>query len=140
MKKLLSILAIVILMVSLSLTSCSLGTGKGDQRDKNLEHILETRLDYYSDVEYVGMSDVHVMDNNRLQAVIIFYVTDTIGNRIERNVRVTTNNDCSEVYIWEELDSKVLEDVKQKVNDKYEEKGINLDGSFIDALIELKRR
>ena len=63
-----------------------------------------------------------------------------MGKRIERNVRVTTNNDCSEVYTWEDLDSKVLEDVKQKVNDKFEEKGIDLDGSLIDALIELKRR
>lgn len=140
MKKLLTILAIVILMASLTLTSCSLGTGKGDQRDKNLEHVLMTRLDSISEIEYVGMSDVHFIDDNRLQTVIIFYVTDSIGNRIERNVRVTTNIDCSEVYTWEDLDSKVLEEVKQKVNDKFEEKDINLDGSIIDVLIKLKRR
>lgn len=86
------------------------------------------------------MSDLHVLDENRLQTVIIFYATDSIGNRIECNARVTANNDCSEVYTWEDLDSKVLEETKQKVSDKFEEKGINLDGSLIDELIKLKRR
>lgn len=140
MKKLLTSLAIVISMASLPLTSCSLGTGKGDQRNKNIEHALKTRLDSISDIEYVGMSDVHILDGNRLQTVIIFYATDSIGNKVEHNVRITANTDCSEVYSWENLETKVLEDVKQKVNDKFEEKGINLDGSIIDALIELKRR
>ena len=64
---------------------------------------------------------------------------DSIGNRIERNARVTTNDDCSEVFTWEDLDSSVLGETKQKVSDKLEEKGINLDGSLIDALIELKK-
>ena len=140
MKQLFSILAIVILMASLSLTSCSFGSGKGDPRDKNLERVLLTRLDSIPNIEYVGMSDVHVLDDNRLQTVIIFYATDSIGNRIECNARVTVNNDCSEVYTWEDLDTKVLEEVKQKVSDKFEEKGINLDGSLIDELIKVKRR
>lgn len=140
MKQLFSTLAIVILMAFLSLSSCSLVTDKGDLRDKNLEHALITRLDSITDIEYVGMSDVHILDDNRLQTVIIFYDTDSIGNRIECNARITTNNDCSEVYTWEDLDSKMLEDVKQKVSDKFDEKGINFDGSLIDELIKLKRR
>lgn len=140
MKQLFSILAIVILMASLSLKSCSFGSGKGDLRDKNLERALLTRLDSIPGLEYVGMSDLHVLDENRIQTVIIFYATDSIGNRIECNARVTANNDCSQVYTWEDLDSKMLEEVKQKVSDKFEEKGINLDGSLIDELIKLKRR
>ena len=140
MKQLFSILAIVILMASLSITSCSFGSGKGDLRDKNLEHALLTRLDSIPGLEYVGMSDVNVLDDNRLQTVIIFYATDSIGNRIECNARVTVNNDCSQIYTWEDLDSKVLEEVKQKVSDTFEEKGINLDGSLIDELIKLKRQ
>ena len=140
MKQLFSILAVVILMASISLTSCSFGSGKGDLRDKNLERALLTRLDSIPGLEYVGMSDLHVLDENRLQTVIIFYSTDSIGNRIECNAKVTANNDCSEVYTWEDLDSKMLEEVKQKVSDKFEEKGIDLDGSLIDELIKLKRR
>ncbi len=140
MKQLFSILAIVILMASLSITSCSFGSGKGDLRDKNLEHALLTRLDSIPGLEYVGMSDVNVLDDNRLQTVIIFYATDSIGNRIECNARVTANYDCSQIYTWEDLDLKVLEEVKQKVSDKFEEKGINLDGSLIDELIKLKRQ
>ena len=97
-------------------------------------------LDSVPKIEYVGMSDVYVLDDNRLRTVIIFYGTDSIGNRIERNARVTTNSDCSEIYAWEDLDSKVLEDVKQKISDKFEEKGINLDDCLIDELIKLKRR
>ena len=140
MKKLLTIPAIVIFMASITLTSCKLGNGKGNQRDKNLEHALLSRLDSISCVVYMGMSDVHNLDDNRLQTIIIFYVKDSIGNREEHNVRVTTNNDCSEIYTWEDLDTKVLEDVKQKVSDKFEKKGIDIDGSLIDALIKLKRR
>lgn len=38
------------------------------------------------------------------------------------------------------MDTHILGDVKQKVNDKMEEKGIDLDGSLIDALIELRKK
>ena len=119
---------------------CISDRGKGELRDKNLEHALLTRLDSIPGIEYVGMSDVHVLDDDRIRTVIIFYATDSIGNRIECNALVTANNDCSEIYTWEDLDSKVLEEAKQKVSDKFEEKGINLDGSLIDELIKLKRR
>lgn len=72
--------------------------------------------------------------------MVIYYVTDSLGNKSERNARVTANDDCSEIYSWENLDCQVLGDVKQKVTDKMEEKGIDLDGSLIDALIEIKRK
>lgn len=72
--------------------------------------------------------------------MIICYVTDSAGNRTEYNARVTTNDDCSEIYSWEEMDTHILGDIKQKVSDKMEEKGIDLDGSLIDALIELRKR
>lgn len=137
MKTKFSIRSIAFLMVASLLASCSMG--KGDRRDSNLEQAVLTRLDSISNVEYVGMSDVHTLYGNRLQSVVIYYVTDSIGNRIERNARVTTNDDCSEVFAWEDLDSNVLGETKQKVIDKLEEKGINLDGSLIDALIELKK-
>ena len=140
MKKLLSILAIVILMASLYLTTCSSETCKGDLRDKNLESTLKTRLDSFSGSEYVGMSDVRTLNDTTFQAIIIYYVADSASNRTEHNVRVTTNEDCSEVYTWEDLDSKMLENVKQKVSAKLEENGIDLDGSLIDTLIKLKRR
>lgn len=137
MKTKFSILSIAFLMAVSLLASCSMG--KGDRRDSNLEQAVLTRLDSIPNVEYVGMSDVHTLDGNRLRSVVIYYVTDSIGNRIERNARVTTNDDCSEVFAWEDLDSSVLGETKQKVTDKLEEKGINLDGSLIDALIELKK-
>ena len=137
MKTKFTILPIAFLTAASLLASCSMG--KGDRRNSNLEQAVLTRLDSISNVEYVGMSDVHTIDGNRLQSVVIYYVTDSIGNRIERNARVTTNDDCSEVFTWEDLDSNVLGETKQKVSDKLEEKGINLDGSLIDALIELKK-
>ncbi len=137
MKTKFSILSIAFLMAVSLLASCSMG--KGDRRDSNLEQAVLTRLDSISNVEYVGMSDVHTLDGNRLQSVVIYYVTDSIGNRIECNARVTTNDDCSEVFAWEDLDSNILGETKQMVSDKLEEKGINMDGSLIDALIELKK-
>ena len=72
--------------------------------------------------------------------MIICYITDSVGNRTEYNARVTTNDDCSEIYSWEELNTHILSDVKQKVTDTMEEKGIDMDGSLIDALIELRKR
>ena len=130
--------SIAFMMAAFILASCAMG--KGDRRNNNLEQAVLTRLDTIPNVEYVGMSDVHTLDNDSLQSVVIYYVTDSVGNRIERNSRVTTNYDCSEIFAWEDLDSTVLEDTKQMVSKKLEEKGINMDGSLIDALIELKKR
>lgn len=130
--------SIAFMMAAFILASCAMS--KGDRRNNNLEQAVLTRLDTIPNVEYVGMSDVHTLDNDSLQSVVIYYVTDSVGNRIERNSRVTTNDDCSEIFAWEDLDSTVLEDTKQMVSKKLEEKGINMDGSLIDALIELKKR
>lgn len=139
MKTRFNILSIAFLMASTLLPSCSMG--RGDRRDSNFEQAVLTHLDSTSNVEYVGMSDVHTLEGNRLQSVVIYYVTDSIGNRIERNARIITNADCSEVYTWENLDTQVIGYAKQMVSDKLEENGINMDGnSLIDALIELKKR
>lgn len=140
MKKTFTTFAIMTLMASLTLSSCLLRSGKGDLRDRNLERALRENIESTPDIRYVGMSDVHELSGGKLEAVIIYYVTDSMGNRTERNVRVTANDDCSQIYAWECLESKTLEDVKQKVTDKFEEKGINISGNLIDALIELKRR
>ncbi len=131
-------LALLILMVSIAMASCSIG--KGDRRDKNLEEATLARLDSVSGIQYVGMSDSHELEGDKFQTMIIYYATDSIGNRTEYNVRVTTNDDCSEIYSWEEMDTHILGDVKQKVNDKMKESGIDMDGSLIDALIELRKR
>lgn len=131
-------LALLILMVSIAMASCSLG--KGDRRDKNLEEATLARLDSVSGIQYVGMSDSHELEGDKFQTMIIYYATDSIGNRTEYNVRVTTNDDCSEIYSWEVMDTHILGDVKQKVNDKMKESGIDMDGSLIDALIELRKR
>lgn len=131
-------LALLILMVSIAMASCSIG--KGDRRDKNLEEATLARLDSVSGIQYVGMSDSHELEGDKFQTMIIYYATDSIGNRTEYNVRVTTNDDCSEIYSWEVMDTHILGDVKQKVNDKMKESGIDMDGSLIDALIELRKR
>ncbi len=133
-----TLFSIAFLTVSFLLASCSMG--KGDRRDSNLEQAVLTRLDSIPNVEYVGVSDIHTLDDNRLQSVVIYYVTDSIGNRVERNARVTINEDCSEIFVWEELDSNVLGETKQTVSDNLEGKGIYMDRSLIDALIELKKR
>lgn len=138
MKKKIISFSTVILMAYIVLASCSMG--RGDLRNNNLEQAVLARLDSVPEVEYVGMSDVRTLGDNRLQTVIIYYVTDSTGNKIERNARVTVSDDCSEVYAWEDLDSKVLGDARQMVSDKLEEKGINIGGSLIDAVIELKKR
>lgn len=130
--------AIAFLMACLALASCSMG--KGDQRNRNLKHAVLSRLDSIPGVEYVGTSDVHDLDDNRLSAVILYYVADSTSNKIEQNARVTTNYDCSVVYSWEDLDSSILGDTKQMVSDNLKRKGIDFDDSLIDALIELKRR
>lgn len=131
-------LALLILMVSIAMVSCSVGIG--DRRDKNLEEATLARLDSVSGIQYVGMSDSHELEGDKFQTVIVYYVTDSAGNRAEHNVRVITNDDCSEIYSWEEMDTHILGDVKQKVNDKMKESGIDMDGSLIDALIELRKR
>lgn len=131
-------LALLILIVSIASSACSMG--KGNLRDKNLEQATLARLDSVPGIQYVGMADTHELDGGKFQTVIIYYVTDSVGNRTEYNVHVTTNNDGSDIYSWEEMDTHILSDVKQKVNDKMEEKGIPMDGSLIAALIELRKR
>ena len=133
-----ALFCIAFLTASFLLASCSMD--KGDRRDSNLEQAVLTRLDSIPNVEYVGVSDVHTLDGNRLQSVGIYCVTDSIGNRVERNAQVTINEDCSEIFVWEDLDSNVLGETMQTVSDKLEEKGIYMDRSLIDALIELKKR
>ncbi len=133
-----ALFCIAFLTASFLLASCSMD--KGDRRDSNLEQAVLTRLDSIPNVEYVGVSDVHTLDDNRLQSVVIYYVTDSIGNRVERNAQVTINEDCSEIFVLEDLDSNVLGETMQTVSDKLEEKGIYMDRSLIDALIELKKR
>ena len=131
-------LALLILMVSFAIASCS--PRKGELRDRNLEQATLARLDSVPGIQYIGKSYARELDDDKFKAVIICYVTDSAGNRTEYNARVTTNDDCSEIYSWEEMDTHVLGDVKQKVNDKMGEKGINMDGSLIDALIELRKK
>lgn len=136
-------LALLILMVSFAIASCS--PGKGKLRDRNLEQATLARLDSVPGIQYVGKSYARELDDDKFQTVIICYVTDSAGNRTEYNARVTTNDDCSEIYSWEEMDTHILGDIKgdiikQKVSDKMEEKGIDMDGSLIDALIELRKK
>ena len=138
MKKKNLIHSLLMMTVSIVITSCT--AGAGDRRDRNLEQAALARLDSVDGVRYVGMSDVHELDDDRLQAVVIYYVTDSAGDRTERNARVTASHDCSEILAWEDLDSQVFGDVRQMVDDKLEEKGIDMDGSLLEALIELKRR
>lgn len=135
-----SIASILIMMATFSLSSCSWNMGRGDDRDNNLEKTTLARLDSVKGVEYIGLSDTRDLEDGKFQAVVVYNVLDSAGKMVERNARVTTNNDGSEIYTWEDLDCQVLGEVKQKVSDKLEEKGINIDGSLIDALIELKRR
>ena len=136
-------LALLILMVSFAIASCS--PRKGELRDRNLEQATLARIDSVPGIQYVGKSYARELDDDKFQTVIIFYVTDSVGNRTEYNARVTTNDDCSEIYSWEEMDTRILGDtlilgdVKKNVNDKMREKGIDMDGSLIDALIELRK-
>ena len=109
-------LALLILMVSFAITSCS--PRKGELRDRNLEQATLARLGSVPGIQYVGKSYARELDDDKFQTVIIYYVTDSVGNRTEYNARVTTNDDCSEIYSWEEMDTQILGDVKQKVNDK----------------------
>ena len=132
------ILPLLFLMVSFAIASCS--PRKGELRVRNLEQATLARLDSVPGIQYVGKSYARELDDDKFQTVIICYITDSVGNRTEYNARVTTNDDCSEIYSWEELNTHILSDVKQKVTDTMEEKGIDMDGSLIDALIELRKR
>ena len=140
MKKKILMLAIAVIMAPTMLTSCGWNVGEGDKRDRNIGNATLNYLDSIPEVEYIGLADMHDLEDGKFQAVVIFNVTDAAGNKTERNARVTTNRDGSEILSWEDLDSNVLSDTKQKITDKMEEKGINLDGSLIDALIELKKQ
>lgn len=140
MKKKILTLAIAVSMANAVLTSCGWNVGLGDTRDRNIGNATLAYLDSVPEVEYIGLADTHDLEDGNFQAVVIYNVTDSAGNRMERNARVTTNNDGSEIVSWEDLDSSVLTETKQKITDKMEENGINLDGSLIDALIELKRQ
>lgn len=140
MKKTISLAALISLAAYYCLSSCTLGIGQGDVRDRNLEKALLSHLDSIEEVEYIGMSDIHDLDGNRFQAVLIYYVPDATGGKVERNVRVTSNKDGSEIYTWEDLDTRALENTKQLVNEKMEEHGINFDDSIIDTIIKLKKQ
>lgn len=140
MKKRILTLAIAVSMANAALTSCGWNVGLGETRDRNIGNATLAYLDSLPEVEYIGLADTRDIEDGNFQAVVIYNVTDSAGNRTERNARVTTNNDGSEIVSWEDLDSTVLTETKQKITDKLEEEGINLDGSLIDALIELKRQ
>lgn len=133
-------LAIAAIMAHAALTSCSWNVGQGDIRDRNIGNATLAYLDSISDVEYIGLADTRDLEDGNFQAVVIYNVIDSAGNNSERNARVITSGDGSEILAWEDLDSNVLSDTKQKISDKMEEKGINLDGNLIDALIELKKQ
>ena len=140
MKKKILMLAMAVIMAQATLTSCGWDVGQGDKRDRNIGIATLNYLDSIPDVEYIGLADTHTLEDGKFQAIVIFNVTDAVGNKTERNARVTTNRNGSEILSWEDLDSSVLSDTKQKFADKMEEKGINLDGSLIDALIEIKKQ
>ena len=140
MKRIILMPSIAVIMAQATLTSCGWNAGQGDQRDRNIGIATLNYLDSIPDAEYIGMADTHDLEDGRFQAVVIYNITDATGNKTEHNARVTTNRDGSEILSWEDFDSRVLSETKQKITDKMEEKGINLDGSLIDALIELKKQ
>jgi len=140
MKKKILMLAMAVIIAQVAVTSCGWNVGLGDKRDRNIESATLNYLDSIPDVEYIGLADTHDLDNGQFQAVVIYNVRDSAGNKTERNARVTTNGDGSEIITWwEDLNCSVLSETKQKITDKMEEKGIPLDGSLIDALIKIKR-
>lgn len=140
MKKKILMLSIAVIMAKAMLTSCNWNVGQGDKRDRNIGIATLNYLDSIPDVEYIGLADTHELEDGKFQAVVIFNVIDASGNKTERNARVTTNRDGSEIISWEDLESNVLRETKQKITVKMEEKGIDLDVSLIDALIELKKQ
>ncbi len=139
MKKKILMLAMAVIIAQAAVTSCGWNVGQGDKRDRNIGSATLNYLDSIPDIEYIGLADTRDLDNGQFQAIVIYKVTDSSGNKTERNARVTTNGDGSEIITWEDLDCSVLSDTKQKITEKMEEKGIDLDGSLIDALINLKK-
>ncbi len=140
MNKKIQMLAIASLMAFITLSSCGWNVGKGDMRDRNIGEAVLTHLDSIPHIEYVGLADTHDLGDGTFQAVAIYYVVDSLGNKTEHNARLTTNADGSEILEWEELGSHVLGDTKQKITDKMHQKGLDMDDSLIDALIDIKRR
>lgn len=140
MKKKNQFSALMIMMATVALSSCSWNIGRGDLRERNIKTAMLEHLDSIPGVEYIGLADTHDLDDGNFQAVIIYTAPDSMDNRIERNARVITSGNGSEIHSWEDLDCRILDEVKQKVNDKFEEKGIKINGSLIDAIIELKRK
>lgn len=140
MKTKISIFALSFVTAFLVLSSCSWNIGIGDTRNRNIEKATLAHLDSISKIEYVGLADTHELNDGNFQAVVIYNIPDSVGNMVERNARVITNHDGSKIYSWENLDSHVMGDIKKKVSEKFEEKGIDMDGSLIDDLIKLKRR
>lgn len=141
MRKEIVTLAIAVIMAQATLTSCGWDVGQSDKRDRNIETATLNYLDSLHLVEYIGLANTHDLDDGKFQAVVIFYITDSAGHKTECNARVTTNGDGSEIISWENLDNSVLSDSKQKITDKMKEKCINVvDGSLIDALIEIKKQ
>ncbi len=139
MKRKYLMLAMAVIIAQAAVTSCGWDVGQGDKRDRNIGSATLNYLDSIPNVEYIGLADTHDLEDGKFQAVVIYNVTDSAGNKTERNARVTTNGDGSEIITWEDLDCSVLNDTKQKITDKMEEKGIDLNGSLIDAFINLKK-
>ncbi len=139
MKKKILMLAMAVIIAQAAVTSCGWNVGQGDKRDRNIGIATLNYLDSISDVEYIGLADTHDLDNGKFQAVVIYIVTDAAGNKTEHNARVITNMDGSEILSWEDLNSSVLSDARQKITEKMEEKGLPIDGSLIDALIDIKK-
>lgn len=131
--------AIAVMMAFATLTSCDWNAGHGDKREHNIEFATLNYLDSIPEVEYVGLADTRTLEDGRFQGVVIFNVTDSAGHKMEHNARITTNADGTEIFVWEDLECKVLSETKQKISDKMEEKGIDFDGSLIDALLKLKK-
>ncbi len=139
MKKKILMLAMAVIIAQAAVTFCGWNIGMGDKRDRNIGKATLAQFDSIPDVEYVGLADTHDLEDGKFQAVVIYNVTDVVGNKTEHNARVITNSDGSEILSWEDLDSSILSDTKHKITDKMEEKGIDLDGSLIDALIEINK-
>lgn len=61
-------LALLILMVSFAIASCS--PRKGELRDRNLEQATLARLDSVPGIQYVGKSYARELDGDKFQTVI----------------------------------------------------------------------
>ncbi len=90
-------LAIALIIAPSTLTSCGWNMGQGDNRDRNIGKASLAQLDSIPNVEYIGLADTHDLEDGKFQAVVIYNVTDTAGNKTEHNARVVTNYDGSEI-------------------------------------------